>query len=76
MHHLNLKSCPANPDVWIQPSKKADRFPCYDYVLLYTDDTLLISKNAELILRAEIGKYFELREELIGPPKIYLGGHV
>ena len=39
------------------------------------DDTL-VSKNAKQILRGEIGKYFELKEELIGPPKIYLGGHV
>ena len=44
--------------------------------MLYTDDTLAISENAKQILRGEIGKYFELKEELIGPPKIYLGGHV
>ena len=56
-------------------SKKADGFPCNDYVLLYMDDTLVISKNAKQILRGEIWKYFELKEELIGPPKIYLGGH-
>ena len=76
MHHLNCKSCPTNPNVWMQPSKKADRFPCYDYILLYMDDTLVVSENAEQILRGEIGKYFELKEELVGPPKIYLGGHV
>ena len=76
MHHLNLKSSPTNPDVWMQPSKKADAFPCYDYVLLYTDDTLLITENAKQILRGEIGKYVELKEELVGPPKISLGGHV
>ena len=72
MHHLNLKSCPAEPDVWMRPSKKTDGFPCYDYVLLYMDDTLVVSKNAEQILRGEIGKYFELKKESVGPPKIYL----
>ena len=76
MHHLNLKSCPASPDVWMQPSKKADGFPCYDYVLLYMDDTLVVRENAKQILREEIGKYFELKEESVGLPKIYLGGHV
>ena len=76
MHHLNLKSCPANLDVWMQPSKKADGFPCYDYVLLYMDNTLVISKNAEQILRGEISKSFELKEESVGPPTIYLGGDV
>ena len=76
MHHLNLKSCPANPDVWMQPSKKADGLQCYDYVLLYMDDALVVSKNAEQILRGKIGKYFELKEESVGSPKNCLGGHV
>ena len=67
---------PTDPDVWMQPSKKADGFPCYDYILLHMDNTLVISKTAEQILRGEIGNYFELREELVGLPKICLGGHV
>ena len=50
--------------------------PCYDYVLLYTDDTLIISENAEIILTFELGCYFQLKQESIGPPQIYLGGHV
>ena len=48
----------------------------YEYVLLYTDDVLCISENPERIIRSQIGKYFELKEESIGPPKIYLGGHM
>ena len=75
-HHLNLKSCTTNPDVWMQPSKKADGFPCHDYILLYTDDTLVICENTEQIFRGEIGKYFELKEESVGPPMIYLRRHV
>ena len=35
-----------------------------------------ISENAEHILRNEIGKYFKLKEASIGPPKLYLGGHM
>jgi hypothetical protein len=27
-------------------------------------------------LRKEIGNYFELKEKSIGPPKLYLGGHL
>ena len=45
-------------------------------VLLYIDDTLIISENAESILRDELGCYFQLKQESIGPPQIYLGGHV
>ena len=46
----------------------------YEYVLLYVDDVLVISANAEAVLRQEIGSTFELKEESIGPPDIYLGG--
>jgi hypothetical protein len=35
-----------------------------------------VSCNAEQVLRKQLGRYFELKEESIGPPKIYLGGHV
>ena len=45
-------------------------------MLLYTDDTLVVGENAETILRTEIGRYFELKQESIGEPKIYLGGRV
>jgi hypothetical protein len=43
---------------------------------LYTDDSLSIGVDAESILRKEIGKYFELKEKSIGPPKLCLGGHL
>jgi hypothetical protein len=35
-----------------------------------TDDALVISENAEKILRAEVGRYLELKEESIGPPSL------
>lgn len=76
MHFLNFKSCPADPDVWMRPAMKSDGSTYYEYVLLYTDDCLVLSENAESILRNEVGRYFQLKEESIGPPKIYLGGRV
>ena len=76
MDFLNFKSCPADPDVWMRPAIKNDGTTCYDYVLLYTDDVLVISENAEAILRTELGRYFELKQESMGPPGICLGGHV
>jgi hypothetical protein len=33
-----------------------------------------VSHRGEHVLQKEIGKYFELTEESIGPPEIYLGG--
>ena len=45
----------------------------YEYVLLYTDDCLVISDRGEDVLRNEIGKYFSLKESSIGYPTQYLG---
>ena len=44
--------------------------------MLYTDDALVVSSRAEHVLRHELGKYFELKEESIGPPNIYLGARI
>ena len=78
MQFLNFASCPADPDVWMRPAIKSDGSKCYDYVLLYVDDALVLSENAESILRN-----FELKEESIGPAKsgrsnlkmVYIHGH-
>ena len=74
MSHVGFASCLADPDVWMWPAEKADGSPYYEYVLLYVDYTLVISENAKKILQEEIGRYFELKEELIGHPTLYLGG--
>ena len=60
----------------MRPAKHSDGSDYYEYILLYTDDALVISDNAEQVLRNELGRYFTLKEKSIGPPKIYLGGHV
>ena len=76
MSHVGFTSCPSDPDVWMRPAEKADGLSYYKYILLYLDDTLVISENAEKILREEIGRYFELKEESVGHPTLYLGGRV
>ena len=76
MRHLDFTSCLVDSDVWMRPAKKSDGSTYYEYILLYTDDAIVISENAEAILRKSLGRYFELKESSIGPPKIYLGGHV
>ena len=58
----------------MRPAKKTDSTSYYKYILLYTDNALVISQHAEKTLK-ELWPYFELKEESIGPPKIYLGGH-
>jgi hypothetical protein len=57
----------------MRPATRKDGSLVYKYVLLYTDDCLVVSENAESILKQEIGKYFELKPESIGPPSLYPG---
>ena len=76
MHFINYISCPADPDVWMRPVIKSDGAKCYDYVLLYVDDALVVSENAESVFRNELGRYFDLLEESVGPTDLYLGGKV
>jgi hypothetical protein len=55
MHNIGLESCPADPGVWMRPAIKSDGTKVYEYVLLYTDDSLSTGVEAESILRKEIG---------------------
>ena len=74
MHHLGFTSCKADPDAWTRPAKKSDGSEYWEYVLLYTTDNALVaSENSERFLREELERYFELKEESTGLPKIYLG---
>ena len=74
MSFLGFEPCLADPDIWMRPATKSDGSPYYEYVLLYTDDALVVSERGEQILRDELGRYFELKEGSVGPPNIYLGG--
>jgi hypothetical protein len=47
MQFLNFTSCLADPDVWLRPEIKPDGTKCYVYVLLYTDDALVVNSQAE-----------------------------
>ena len=50
MEFLNFKSCLADPNVWMRPAIKSDGNTYYEYILLYVDDALVVSENAESIL--------------------------
>ena len=69
MKHIGFESSRADPDVWMRQLVCKDGTAKYwEYVLLYTDDCLVISDRAEDVLREGIGKYFDLKEESIGTP--------
>ena len=72
MKHLGYESCLADPDLWMRMAKKDNGDSYYEYLLLYVDDALAISERPKEQLM-EIDKYFKLKPDSVGPPKIYLG---
>eukprot|EP00957_Ditylum_brightwellii_P114106 8699426-Ditylum_brightwellii.AAC.1 len=60
----------------MRPAIHSDGSKHYEYILLNIDDALAIGEHPEKLLCRGIGKYFQLKEESVGPPKIYLGGSV
>ena len=76
MDHIGFTSCKGDPDVWMRPAQKDNGDDYYEYVCLYTDDALVISYDLEPVIRYQIGKYWQVKEESIGPPDIYLGNKV
>ena len=49
---LGFTSCFSDPDLWMRKSKREDGKDYYGYVILYVDDCLVISDNAESFIRA------------------------
>ena len=60
----------------MRPVKRRDGWEYYEYMVLYTNDAMVVSKNAEQVLQTDLQRYWTLKEESIGPPKYYLGGHI
>ena len=74
MKFLGFESSRADPDAWIRQSVHKDEVTKYwEYVLLYTDDCLVISDQGESVLRNEINPFFELKKDSIGISSKYLG---
>lgn len=78
MTDLGFKSCYADPEVWMRESTNKHGKEVYKYVLLYTDDCLVISKDGMHIIQNEIGKIFNFEEDSICHPNghNYLGGKI
>ena len=72
VRHLDFSSCPTDPDVWMHPAKNLNGTDYYEFILIYTNDTLVISENSEQVICKDLGQYFELKVRYIGPPKVYL----
>ena len=73
---MGFESCHlADPDVWHHPAETADGFRYYKYILVYVDDILSISKSPREVLE-KLGKIYQLKNDEIKPPKLYLGSMI
>ena len=55
---LSFKSKGDGPDNWMCPMTRADGSKVYECALIYTDDCLVISDNAEDVPKKKNGRYF------------------
>jgi hypothetical protein len=72
---LGYTSCLADPDVWYRSATKADGTNYYEYLLVYVDDTLVISHEPHVTMAA-LSELYRMKEGSIGKPTKYLGADV
>ena len=54
MRYLGFSSCLADPDVWMRAATKPDGYNYWQYILVHSDDVLVIYQRANLVM-----KYFD-----------------
>lgn len=75
LRSCDFTMCYADNDVWMRPAEKADGTKYYEYVLVYTDDILVVSMNPKEIM-AMLDQHYLIKPESIGPPTRYLGAKI
>ncbi len=74
LHELNFQSFLADPDVWFRPAAKANGFQYYEYILVYVDDLLVLSRLPSEIMK-NLEAYYRFKDGF-EKPKRYLGAEV
>jgi hypothetical protein len=72
-YDLGFKACLADPDVWYKPAVKAEEY--YVYILIYTDDLLIVAEDPEKYMDIIKSKYL-VKPESTGQPKVYLCANI
>ena len=70
-----FRSCPADPDVWMQENVKPDGSHYWEYVLIYVDDALAISHDPKAIMDYLSSRY-TLKPGSVKEPTEYLGAEI
>jgi hypothetical protein len=76
LDELGFKSSVADPDVWLRPAVKENGDEYYEYILIYVDDVLAISKDPRKVLEDLRGygdDKLKFKNDKIDVPENYLG---
>ena len=72
---LGFQMCRADNDVWLRPATTAHGKEVYEYVLVYSDDLLVVACDPDRILN-HIDQCFKLKDGSVGVPDRYLGANI
>jgi len=72
---LGFTMCRADNDVWLRPAVNAAGLEVYEYVLVYSDDLIMIGLNPGDIA-AQIDQTYKLKPESVIKPTQYLGANI
>ena len=62
MHDLDFVPSKGDPDVWMRPATKPDGYKHYEYIMIYVDDILCLSHQADKIMDT-IDKLYRLKTD-------------
>jgi hypothetical protein len=69
-------SCRADPDVWMRAKSKPDGFWCWSYIMVYTDDILVVDHEPKLVMDYLASCYTLKPGSVKEPDTYYLGAQV
>ena len=75
LRDYGYSSCKADPDVWMRPKTKPDGFKYWSYILVYTDDILIIDHEPKVAMD-HIASRYTLKPGSVKEPDSYLGSQV
>ena len=76
LEELGFKSSVADPTVWMRVATKENGEDYYEYILMYVDDILAISRDAKALLISMEGGTVKYKNGKIEPPDTYLGARL
>ena len=68
-------SCRADPDVWMRPKTKVNGCQYWSYILVYTDDILVVDHEPQKVMEYLASRY-TLKPGSVKEPDTYLGAQV